>query len=145
MWERGEIVKLKPYNNVGCAFIHDDRGRFVPVGSVAWLREDRAEQIIHEGAAPGVLEPVKIKASLNDSESDRGELFPLSADKAPVGDRSNLTDLINQFLALHHSRRKKLAKLLGAKGRIKASTADKYIRAAKVEDLREHIGLLGGV
>lgn len=138
-------MKLKPYDNIGCAFIHDDRGRFVPVGGVAWLQPERAQKIMAEGAYQGVLKAVEPAESPTISGTGRGQQPPLSADLSPTGDRSNSReDLIAQFLSLHHSRRKKLAKLLGAEGRIKASLADKYIRAADLATLELHTGFLGG-
>ena len=135
------MEKMKPYRNEGCAFIHDDRGRFSPLGSVAWLHPKRAQAIINEGilrGAPCVIVPVDD----DDSVLGRGPLSPLSADKTPAEHHCR-DDLIARFLSLHHSRRKKLARLLGAKGRIKAKDADAFIKSADFDALKNHSELLG--
>ena len=136
---------LKPYRNDGCSFIHDDRGRFCPVGDVAWLQPIRAKKIIEEGAARGIQGAISPIEDPTDLGIGRGSQSPLSVSKPPAGSlSSDRDDLVARFLSLHHSRRKKLAKLLGAKGRIKASQADKFIRSADLETLEQHQRFLEG-
>ena len=140
------MVMLKPYRNEGCNFIHDDRGQFCPRGGVAWLQPSRAQKIIEEGAARGITGAI-VPVEPDSSASGRGPRSPLSAEKPPAGSHSTSQardDLVAKFLSLHYARRKRLAKLLGAKGRLKASQADKVIKAASLEALEQHSALLEG-
>ena len=130
--------KAQPYKNISCPFIHDDRGRFCPQGSTAWLRPVRAKKIIDECEARGIsgaITPVNLG---DDSGAGSESLTPPLSETPSSGSAPFIAraDMAAKFLSMHHTRRKKIARLLGAEGKVTSSEADKVIRSAESEELR---------
>ena len=123
------VDEMQPYKNNGVAFIHDDRGRFCPVGAVAWLRPGRAEKIQQEMISKGIEDAlVRDRSFVPESV----ECSPSPLDKKPAPELFSIHD---RFLSAHHLKRKKAARLLGAGKKLTAPEADKALKAATREQL----------
>ena len=129
--------KAQPYKNISCPFIHDDRGRFCPQGSTAWLRPVRAKKIIDECEARGISGAIT-PVNLGDDSGAGSESLTPPLSETPNSGSAPITQspsLIDSFLSLHHTRRKKVARLLGAQGKVKIQEADTFIKAADADEL----------
>ena len=140
------MIETQPYTINGLRYVHDDRGRYCPQGSVAWLRPSRAIRIVEEMKERGItdaLTPAPSPAEL--LARGRPALPPSQRKSQPTPGRSQEGEAspVEVFLALHHSRRKKIARMLGAKGKITASKADSTISAADPKKLSELARELG--
>lgn len=129
--------KTQPYRNISCSFIHDDRGRFCPQGSTAWLRPVRAKKILDECEGLGIFEAITPIDMVGDSGAESESLNPPLSEKPGSGSApiTQSPSLMDSFLSLHHTRRKKVARLLGAQGKVKIQEADTFIKAADADEL----------
>ena len=141
------MIETQPYTINALRYVHDDRGRYCPQGSVAWLRPSRATKIVEEMRERGVVDALSPAESSELSTRSRSALPPSQRSTQPAPGHfqaESAPDLIKVFLKLHHTRRRKAARLLGATGKISTKQADSVIKAAepaKLERLAAELGV----
>ena len=142
------MSEAQPYTINGIRFVHDDRGRYCPQGGVAWLRPSRASKIIEELRDRGVTDAL---TPVDETIPARGRVALPPSQRVPHSAPGLLSeeegdevkpDLAEAFLRMHHTRRKKLARLLGAKGKLRAADVKRTIRNADPERLEAFKHLL---
>lgn len=152
---------LSEYVNKGCAVLIDDRGEIVHMGRPCWLTPARAEQIL--AAKPGAIVPAAANATGSDDaapvdpsppspgtgaasedsdtagEADAAESKPeseLEQEPEPEAEPGPADDMLDAVLALHHSKRKQIAKRVTGK-KLSASRSDTVIKALTPDRLAE--------
>lgn len=136
---------LCEYINENCVVLIDDRGEVVRIGQTARLTAKRAEQIlankpgallpaIAEGpkdAAPGAPSPLLSGSGAASEGSQEAECPPCEDCESPEDE-----DTLSAVLALHHLKRKEIAKTVTGK-KLSARKSDDVIRNLTPERLAE--------
>ena len=144
---------LVEFINAGRQVLIDDRGEVVNIGRRCWLNQRRADEL--ERIKPGSLTPVAApaesfsgvaSATPSPPKPDVVDVMPEDLTEAdePAESEPEAEELepeanaptVEQELALHHSKRKRIAKEVTGR-KLGASKADGVIRGLSPEQLAE--------
>ncbi len=129
---------LKPYRLNGLPFIHDNRGKFIRDGGMAWLSESRAEKVLRTLKSEGkeswlvatehnsVLEVSPTESNDTACEHSEGEAPEKGVNAEAV-------------LAMHFKKRKQIARELSGLEEVTTKQADEIIKSTDDKILEQFI------